>query len=421
MKIWLINPYGPIPGEGWRDYRFTVLGKALVEKGHDVTWWTANFSHHFKQFRSKSWEDLQVVAGFRIRLVPTRGYTKNVSLGRVGYEMLYAWNTFRCAVGEETPDCIVGTDPSQIVGYMSVKLARRLRVPLVLDVFDQWPELFYLAFPEVLRSLAPIMLSPFILLRRHNLRHADAVTALCNTYLEVARREAERFRTERSLTIFNGIDVMAFRTLFQGDAEKEAFARNMGKKPVDVWAIYAGTLGNNYDIHTLLQAAVLLMERGTPVKIWIAGEGPLRTFVTDFIERYKLVNLTYMGKLSHKELIMVYQVCEIGLCPYVPESNVAMPDKVYDYMAAGLPIVNSLRGELENLLRENNMGVQYAAGNPKSLADTLEAMGRDSERRTLMARNSYNASALFDQHVQYKKYAGFIENILNGNGINPLS
>ena len=48
MKIWLINPYGPIEGENWRDYRFNQFGKYLANQGHEVIWWTSNFAHHLK-------------------------------------------------------------------------------------------------------------------------------------------------------------------------------------------------------------------------------------------------------------------------------------------------------------------------------------------------------------------------------------
>ena len=36
--IWLVNPYGPIPGEGWRAYRFNLLGEALAKAGYNVVW-----------------------------------------------------------------------------------------------------------------------------------------------------------------------------------------------------------------------------------------------------------------------------------------------------------------------------------------------------------------------------------------------
>jgi glycosyltransferase involved in cell wall biosynthesis len=415
MNIWLLNPYGPIPGEGWRDYRFTMLGTELAKRGHSVTWWTANFSHHFKRFRSETWRDVAVAHGFQIRLVPTTSYSKNISLGRVRFEATYAWRVYRRAVEDSCPNFIVATDPSQIVGYLGVRLANRFNVPLLLDVFDLWPELFALAFPRFLRSLAPIVFLPLYFLRRHNLRRADALTALCDTYLDVAKCQAPKFLSTPSLTAFNGIDVAAFRANLPDENEMVALVEKWGKNPGDIWAIYAGSLGDNYDIKTLLQAATQLERNSSRVKVWIAGEGPLRPLVANFIRTEGSKKIVYLGKLNPMELIKLYGICDIGLCTYGPESNVAMPDKAYDYMAAGLPIVNSLRGELENFLREQQIGIQYVAGDSNSLANALESLGVSAEQRQLMATNSYNAAMKFDQHVQYQKYVDFIEGITISN------
>lgn len=412
MHIWLLNPYGPIPGEGWRDYRFTLLGRELARRGHAVTWWTANFSHHFKRYRSPGWQDIPVSPGFTIRLVPTTAYTLNISLGRIRFEVNYARRVHEHAANGQRPDFIIGTDPSQIVGYLSVKLAHQFGVPLILDVFDLWPELFVLAFPSMLRSLAPLALSPLAWLRRHNLRRANAVTALCDTYLDMAKRQAPNQDAYRTLTIFNGIDVAAFRNLLPDAEAALALAVQMGKQAGDIWAIYAGSLGNNYDIITLLEAAVELARRQSCIKILIAGDGPLRPQIMEFIEAHQPRTLKYLGKLSHADLIKLYGICDIGICAYAPESNVAMPDKAYDYMAAGLPIVNSLRGELAALLQERAAGVPYLAGSSQSLADVLDLLASDEQSRKTMASNSYGLAAQFDQNLQYGRFAEFIERFI---------
>ena len=411
MRIWLINPYGPIPGEGWRDYRFTLLGEALAERGHDVIWWTGNFSHHFKWFRSESWKDIVVASGFTIRLVPTTSYEKNISLGRIRFEATFAWNLYKRTVKLEAPDCIVGTDPSQIVGFLSTRLAKKFCVPLFLDVFDLWPELFILAFPRVLRPFAPMILWPLYWLRKSNLQNATAITALCETYLRVAREQALNVDAARFLTVFNGIDVAGFRAAANDEAP--TIIDWLGyKRASEVWAVYAGSLGNNYDIQTLLRAACELEQRNSPLRIWIAGDGPFRSQVKEFIETHHLENLTYLGKLEPRKLVNLYRVCDIGICPYAPDSNVGMADKAYDYMAAGLPIINSLRGELENLLRDRRIGLQYKAGEPGSLAHALECLATDESHRKELARNSYDAAMQFDKRVQYPRFVDFIEKVL---------
>ena len=412
MKVWLINPYGPIPGEGWRDYRFTMLGEALAKRGHSVIWWTANFSHHFKRFRSEKGNDIVIRPGFRIRLVPTTAYYRNIGFSRIRFEATFAWKLYSLANRTSSrPDCIIAADPPQSAGYVGGKLASHYESILILDVMDLWPELFILAFPRWIRKFVPWVLTPLYGLRRNNLRKADAVTTVCNSYLDLVRKEAPNLTNGRSSAIYIGIDVAALRKESLENDEKGKLELKMGKGNGYIFAIYAGTLGNNYDIDTLLRAASLLAQRGSKIKILVAGEGPLSRDVMEYIKVNNLKNLSYLGKLNTEYLARLFHICDVGLCTYSVESTVAMPVKVYDYMAVGLPIVNSLKGELENFIRDKNIGVQYSAGNPVSLVDALESLARDSENRSVMAQNSYNAALEFDQHVQYQKYIEFVEDL----------
>jgi glycosyltransferase involved in cell wall biosynthesis len=408
-RIWLINPYGPIPGEGWRDYRFTLLGRKLAERGNSVTWWTATYSHHFKRYRSDSWKNIEVGEGFNIVLVPTSAYLRNIGVGRLCFEAIYSLRLYRNAFKNDPPDCIVGVDPPQTVGFVSGRIARRFNAKFILDIFDLWPELFVLAFPDYLRWTAPVVLYPFAFMRKFNLQRACAVTALCRKYLDVAHQVDPGLAKRRSSIIYNGIDVEALRSAMKVAPSADSLLRTLRKEQDACWAIYAGSLGHNYDIPTLLSAAELLSTRGIPAKIIIAGDGPLRELIENFIRGKNPKNLCFVGKLNHLDLGRLYKMCDVGLCAYGGNSNVAMPDKAYDYMAAGLPIINSLGGEFAELLRERDVGIQYLAGNPEALANALEALWKFPERRRQMAHNSYVAAMDYDQNRQYGTFADLVE------------
>ena len=413
MNIWLINPYGPIPGEGWRDYRFTLLGRNLAARGHQVIWWTGNFSHHFKNFRSQSWKDISVSPGFIIRLVPTTGYTQNISWGRIRFETTFARNLYKIASRSAAPSCIIGTDPPQIIGLTSVLLSKKLHVPLILDVFDLWPELFILALPKYLRYIEPMIFYPLYLIRKSNLKKANGIVSLCETYLNIAKKQTGSISMQSFLIAYNGVDVDEFRSK---PTRGSLSGLSIKKRNDEIWAVYAGSLGNNYDIKTLLLAACIMETDKQKIRLLIAGDGPLRYEIIKFIEKNKLKNVIYLGKIAPDELADLYRYCDVGICAYAVESNVAMPDKAYDYMAAGLPILNSLLGEFEQLLINRKMGLNYVAGNVKSLKENLELFIFDEENRKTMARNSYLAAKDFDSKIQYLDYSIFIEKlVMNSN------
>ncbi len=398
MTIWLINAYGPIPGEGWRDYRYTIIGETLAKAGHSVIWWTSSFSHHFKRFRSREWEDRLVAASFVIRLVPASGYTRNISLARVWNELLFAWRIYLRTRKEPRPDLIIAADPPSTIGRVAVWLARRGKCPLVFDVMDLWPELFALALPKGLRKWGPLIFSPLSALRKHNHARADGLIALCESYRVTMITQLPERNKLPSAAIFNGIDVAAFRSIMRqplDGIDLPPKAKNA------VRAVYAGSLGENYDIITLMKAAEILGRSAVPIQIVIAGVGPLLESLKAFIREKQLNNLIYVGCLSPEQLPSLYNLCNIGISAYCPASTVSMPDKAYDYMAAGLPIVNSLRGELEGILQAGQIGLQYVAGDAESLAFALTKLACDRALMERMAQQSLAAGGIFDRDVQF--------------------
>ncbi len=406
MTVWLINAYGPIPGEGWRDYRYTIIGRTLAKAGFDVVWWTSNFSHHFKAFRAHDWEDRNIEPGFRVRLVPSPGYRNSISLRRVWNELHFAWRVYLRAKREARPDWIIATDPPQAVGRMAYWLACYWKCPLILDVMDLWPEQFALALPKRLRGLAPLAFSPLMALRKKNHTRADGLITLCRTDFEKIARQVPASRIVPSAIIFNGIDVPAFRSAAEEPLTEVPLP---GKPKNQIWAVYAGTLGDSYDISTLMHAAVLLHDRKINIRILIAGLGPLLPALRAFIRDRQLDNLIYLGRLRPAQLAGLYRLCDIGICAYGPDSLVSMPDKLYDYLASGLPIVSSLPGELFALLTDRCLGLPYAAGNPESLAIALEKLAVDAAERKAMGQRSFEVGNAFDRSIQYGILPGFLE------------
>ena len=67
-------------------------------------------------------------------------------------------------------------------------------------------------------------------------------------------------------------------------------------------------------------------------------------------------NINYLGNLSAQKLARIYYYCDIGLAVYGNGSNVDMPDKFYDYSSCGLVVLSSLKGELKDVIEENNLG-----------------------------------------------------------------
>lgn len=405
--VWIIGSAGPIEGENWRDYRDNQFGKYLSQNGYEVVWWTSNFAHHFKKHRSKGWKDITVTDHFTIRLVPATGYKKNFGIGRLLSIFSFSRHAGKRMEKEPIADVVLGSSVLT-KGYPVFTYAKKHNVKSIVDQGDIWPEFIELGFGRF-SKIAHIFFKPLYKAREKNYYDASALIALGKNYLEFAQGVAPNGHDKPSALVYNGIDVDQFNEMAKTGISAQ-LSKKINKQPGEILCIFAGTFGPSYDITAMLHCAMKFDEAGKLVKFVFAGSGPRVQEVREMGKKHK--NIVYVGALKPAELIPLYILCDIGLCPYTSKSNVDMPDKFYDYTAAGLAVVNSLTEEVAERIRESNVGVNYMASNSDDLYEKIEKIISDPELLCTMKKNSKALSAEFDSKVQNKKLADLIDRIL---------
>lgn len=410
--VWIFAPYDAPPGDGWRALRSECLAVALRRRGYRVVLWMANFSYHTKTYRAEPWEEREIEPGFVVRFVPCRSYRKNLDWKRLLFEKDFAvgisGRAMENAEAEDAPSAIITREPPQILGHHALKLGKRFGCPVVSDVFDLWPEFFHQVLPGPVRGLGKILFFPLYAWRRRNWSRSDAVVALAKSYLEVPLTQAPAVRNKPHRVVYNGIDVERFRDMMQASS---SVADPLGKTKAEgeIWAIYAGTLGNSYDIEAMLKAAEEVRMSGHNFKLLVAGAGPFQADVEASAAKSEAVK--FVGMLAITDLLPLYRFCDIGLCAYSKSSNVEMPDKIYDYTAAGLPVVNSLTGEVGKLIEEHSLGLNYTAGDSIDLAAKISALCADPALRAKFAKNAHDIADIFSAPQQFDQYVDLIEEL----------
>lgn len=407
-KVWLVNPYGPIEGESWRDYSFNQFGKFLAENGYDVVWWTSNFAHHFKKYRSNGYKEIRVRDGFCIRLVPTSSYKKNFGIGRILKDFSFARNARKLFLESDKPDVIISAENPLTMSKPTFSYAKKKQIPVVVDQMDVWPEFIENSCGKF-KNIAHFFLLPVYRNRRKNYEQAAGYIALGSNYLEFARQVTTDGISKPSALVYNGVDIDKFQKHLSNSLTPEIqkkFDRAKGK----IHCIFAGTFGPSYDIDTILQCAKKFQESASEIDFIFAGSGS---------EEYKIIeaertleNVVFLGSLLPEELIPIYGRCHIGLCAYSSKSNVDMPDKFYDYCAAGLVIINSLTGEVKNYIEKNKLGVNYYPSDANSLYDAILTAAQDEEHYAEMRKNVRKICWEFDANSQNKKLEELIRKII---------
>ena len=139
--------------------------------------------------------------------------------------------------------------------------------------------------------------------------------------------------------------------------------------------VYIGGLGRTYDLATVRRAAGLL---GAELVV-AGGENPL----------------------GREDLERLLAGCDVGVVPMPDDSWVGVPNKVFDYAKAGLPIVSSLKGETAALLERYSCGATYRQGDAESLAEAVrraEALPKGASRR--MFEQEFDAARIYDEYVK---------------------
>jgi glycosyltransferase involved in cell wall biosynthesis len=397
VRVWIVNPYGTLPGEGWRDYRSVLIARALESGGHSTTWWVSNFDHRSKRFRTIGTEHRQISPHFDARIVPSTAYHRHISLARIRYETRFAECFANMAATLDEPDVLILAEPALFTSKPVLRYLEGRRTRLIVDVIDLWPELFIIALPAFARPFAPLLFAPLYRRRAALLRKADAIVAVSRDYLDIVPSSAPA----TTAVVYWGVDVASL-------AQETVSPPGISAAPR---VVYAGTLGDNYDIMTILEAARLLYGRGVDVEIVIAGAGPRAKDLRAFLTEHALPNVTYLGSLDASRLTEVYATCIAALSTYVEGSTVSMPIKAYDYLAAGLPLINSLSRDLGRFVEEYGVGLQYVPEDASSLADAIARMCYDLSFQHECRRRALALAQQFDVRVQYGAFARLLERV----------
>ena len=407
MKIWIVNPYGELPSEGWREYRSFMLAKALAARGHDVTWWISDFVHRSKKYRpSGELVEPALPPGARVISVHTTPYVSNISLARIRYEGNYGQEMARLGEKEARPDVIVMGDPSLFFSKPVLAYRNKVGCKLVLDVIDLWPELFEVALPKWLRPLGRLIFYPLYQRRNKLVRACDGVVAVSRDYLRIALQDQSE--TIPGLVAYLGIDNKG-HAMAKVNSSLDAILKQF-RTQFALTAVYAGTLGDAYDIDIVIAAVKRAKLMQLPIGFVVAGEGPRKLDMHTLAESHTS-HFKFVGRLPASDMATLYANCDVGLMTYVVGSTVAMPVKFYDYLAGGVAILNSLGRDVGEIIENQRVGLNYQPSNLDDFMDKLLSMLRQPPELKTYKENASQLVSAYDTKIQYGTFSKFLESL----------
>jgi glycosyltransferase involved in cell wall biosynthesis len=407
LNIWFVNPFYGIPGESLRQNRYSFLATMLADRGHKVTWWSSNFCHATKTFRSEEKTTIEINANLRIILLKTPRYNKNISLQRIYNHYKYA-NALRAEAlkYQQPPDVIIASSPPILAANVAISLAKRFNAKSIIDIQDLWPEAFGIALPRALRPVAGSMLLPLRWLANRAYDKADGISAVTRTFLQRALASSKD-KSKPAAVLPLAVDLSLYSDYLRQPANDMPHIKHNEN---EFWIVYSGTIGLSHDVRTILVAAQSVLSSHPSIRFFITGTGPNISKMREYALTHRLSNVTFTGFLPFHHLTHLLNKCNVGLNAFVPGANNPWSNKVVDYWAFGLATINSLKGELEYFIAKELIGLQYEAGNAGSLAAAIIELYNNSPECLAMGQRARKlAEETFDMDKVCRSFEKFIK------------
>lgn len=300
----------------------------------------------------------------------------------------FVWKASRKLKQFEHYDCIFATSTPLTVGIIALLARWFFDIRYLFEVRDLWPEA-----PIQLGHLSnPIAKKLAYSLEKLIYKQASGIVTLSppnEVYISA--------KVEKPILVLPNLSVPT--VLNEKDIEHEIIIG------------YFGTLGKANGLDKLLDlAAACQKQQKLAIHLKVAGEGALKSWFLDEMERRELRNITYLGYLQPEALQKVMQEIHFGYVSFRDEQILqhCSPNKFFDYLAAGVPVVLNYGGWLETLTLAQGAGLKHDTEAPFSLIDQLLNLAENKSEYKALKTNALSLSKVYHPSLAGQKLNHFL-------------
>jgi glycosyltransferase involved in cell wall biosynthesis len=389
----------PNGSTGIRSYE---MARRLVVRGHEVCMACGSYGGGntgldmpYVGGRRQGFVDGIRVIEFDLAYSNSDGFAK-----RAATFLKFALQCVRLALTEKY-DLVFATTTPLTAGIPGI-FARWLRgKPFVFEVRDLWPEL-----PRAMGVIRnPVVLAAMSVLEWASYRSAHRLIGLSPGIVEgIARLGVP---PGRIAMIPNGCDMDIF-------ADTVAPWRPAGVAATDLLAVFAGTHGAANGLDAVLDAAAELQRRGrSDIKLLLIGQGQRKPALMARAASEGLVNVVFHEPVNKVRLAGLMAATDVGMqiLANVPAFYYGTsPNKFFDYIAAGVPVLNNYPGWLAETITHARCGFAVAPDDPGAFAAALERAAADRDNLRILGQNARAlAQSDFDRVALSNRWVDWIE------------
>ncbi len=402
--LWIINEYAGSPHHGMV-FRHYYLSKELVKRGYNVYIITASYSHlYYNKPEIKEDFTIENIDGVNYVWVKVPQYKSAHDKKRVLKWFIFTFKTyFNLPIDKlSKPDYILNSSPAPFPIISGYKWAKKFKAKLLYEVRDIWP-LTLIEIGGFSQNHPFIKLMEWF--EKFAYKKADKVISV----LPLAWKHMEKQGMDRNKFVYipNGVDPEDYNI-------NEPLPKEIEEKiPKDKFiVVYTGTIGKANALEYLIEAACKLKDYKDIVFLIVGkgmGENNLKSKVKD-LELDNVIFLPPVKKTQVHSVLKLIDVCYIGLRNEKIFEFGVSPNKLFDYMYAGKPILYAINSG-NRPVEEANCGASVDAENPDAIANgILKLYNLSQEERSKLGENGKNY--VLKYHT-YKYIADKCEEVLD--------
>jgi glycosyltransferase involved in cell wall biosynthesis len=406
VRLLILTQYYP-PETGAPQNRLSDLAQRLHQAGHQVTVLTAlpNYPRGeiFENYRGRllmeeSRSGIRIVRTW-IYATPRKGFVRRL----LNY-FSFVFSSFVLGVWKAgSPEIVIVESPPLFLGLSAWLLAFFKNARLVFNVSDLWPD--SAVAMGILHNPWLIRLSKW--LEEFLYRRSFLITGQTQGIVDNIQ---SRFPDKRVALITNGVDIKRFMHA-AGDRKSEI--KNEFALTDKFVVGYAGLHGLAQGLESVIQAAGLLATEKDIVFAFF-GDGPEKEKLVQLVNHLGLQNFRFHPSQMTERMPAIIGSFDIALVPLrrLELFKGALPSKMFEAMAAAVPIVVSIDGEARALVERARAGLFVEAEDSKAMAGAILELYRDRERLTTLG---LNGRQYVIEHYDRQKIAERFERLLFAN------
>ncbi|MEX0646338.1 MAG: glycosyltransferase family 4 protein [Balneolaceae bacterium] len=402
MKILYFHQHFSTP-EGSTGTRSYEMARKLLERGHRVTMVCGSYQLASSGLKNSTQDGIKRGEVDGIDVIEFQlPYSNNDSfLKRTSTFLKYSLKSSRLPFSESY-DLLFATSTPLTAGIPGIIMKRFRAKKFVFEVRDLWPEL-----PREMGVITnPFVLKGMEMLEWASYKSADGCIALSPGIKKGIERRAKNKRVEM---IPNGCDL----DLFKPSSEKRV--QIPGVETGDFVALFTGAHGIANGLDAAVDAAAELRKRGeNSVKLVFIGDGREKPRLREKAGEFKLKNCIFLDPVPKTDLPQFLHRADTGLMllQNIPAFYYGTsPNKFFDYISSGLPVLNNYPGWVAELISRNKCGVVVEPGSPEKFADGLITL-KNHKNLDQMKKNSRKlAEESFNREKLSAQFADFLESV----------